>query len=50
MIVGQEWSLEKHHDHPSIEGLLTWTSTIPIYDRLTYDIILLSYILDQSKA
>ena len=50
MIVGQERPLAKHHDHPSIEGLSMWTSTVPIHDRLAYDIILSSYILDQLEA
>ena len=50
MIVDQERPLTKHHDHPSIEGLLTWTSTVFVHDRLVYDIILSSYILDQSET
>ena len=50
MIVGQERTLAKHHDNPSIEGLLTWTSIVPIHDRLAYDSILFSYILDQLEA
>ena len=50
MIVGQEWPLAKHHDHPSIEGLSIRTSTVPIHDQLTYDTIHSSYILDQLEA
>ena len=48
MIIDQERPLTKHHDHPSIEGL-SWTSIVPIHDRLVYDSILLSYIPDQSE-
>ena len=50
MIVDQERPLAKHHDHPSIEGLLMWTSIVSIHDQLAYDSILSSYILEQSKV
>ena len=50
MIIGQERPLVKHHYHPSIDGLSTWTLTVPIYDRLAYDIILSPYISDQPEA
>ena len=50
MTVGQERPLAKHNGHPSIEDLSTWTSTVPIHDRLAYDMILSSYIQDQLEA
>ena len=50
MIVDQERPLAKHHDHLSFEGLSMWTSTVPVQDRLAYDIIISSYIPDQSEA
>ena len=50
MIVSQQWPLAKHHDHPSIEGWLMWTSSVPIHDWLAYDLIFSSYIPYQSEA